>query len=111
RRAGLVRPKTPPAAERIRDFDPQTMSTVIRDLSDLSSLIADIEEDQKDIPILLKQYLKLGGMLLGFNIDPDFSNVLDGLILVDLRRTEQRLLERYMGKEGAKLFLQHHGVG
>ncbi len=109
-RAHLVRPKTPPTAGRIKDFDPQTMSTVIRDLADLSSLIADIEEDHTDIPILLKQYLKLGGMLLGFNIDPDFSNVLDGLILVDLTRTEPRILERYMGKDGVRTFLEYHGL-
>ncbi|MCZ7555161.1 MAG: lysophospholipid acyltransferase family protein [Bacteroidia bacterium] len=106
-RAHLVRPKTPPNAERLRGFDPRTMSTVLRDLSDLSSLVSEIEQDQKDVPILLKQYLKLGGVLLGFNIDPDFSNVLDGLILVDLTKTDRRMLERYMGAEGADAFLRH----
>ncbi len=107
-RARLVRAKLPPRAARLAGFDPSTMSTVVRDLSDLSALIAEIEEDHKDVPILLKQYLKLGGVLLGFNIDPDFSNVLDGLILVDLARTDPRQLERYMGKDGAAAFLAHH---
>ena len=52
---------------------------------------------------------KLGGKLLAFNIDPDFSNVLDGLIMVDLTDTDPRVLSRYMGKEGMKEFLSHHG--
>jgi putative hemolysin len=108
-RARMVRPRTPLQARRLRGFDAKSMSTTLRDLSDLSSLVSDIEEDRKDIPILLKQYLKLGGVLLGFNIDPDFSNVLDGLILVDLTKTDRRLLERYMGKEGAAAFLDAAG--
>ena len=43
------------------------------------------------MPILLKQYLRLGGRLLGFNVDPEFSNVLDVLIMVDLRRTAPKI--------------------
>jgi len=71
-------------------------------------LISSIESDHKGIPILLKQYLKLGGRIAGFNVDPDFGNVLDGLIIVDLTKTEQRMLGRYMGKEGAERFLTYH---
>jgi len=56
---------------------------------------------------LLRQYLKLGGRLLGFNVDPEFSDTLDGLIVVDLLKTERRLLERYLGKEESALFLGH----
>jgi hypothetical protein len=56
------------------------------------------------VPILLKQYLKLGGKLLGFNRDPNFNNVLDGLILVDLRETPQKVLQRYMGEDGLGRF-------
>ena len=60
--------------------------------------------------ILLKQYLRLGGKLLGFNVDPNFSNALDGLIVVDLVKTDLRLLERYMGKEAAGSFLAYHSI-
>ena len=58
----------------------------------------------------LKQYLKLGGRLLGFNVDPEFSNVLDVLIMVDLRRTSRKILNRYMGREGAAAFLAQQRV-
>ena len=60
------------------------------------------------MPILLKQYLRLGGKLLGFNVDPKFSNALDGLIMVDLRQTPAAILQRYFGKEAAATFLQYH---
>lgn len=79
------------------------------DIDGISEVISHIEEDQKGVPILLKNYLKLGACPLGFNVDPDFSDVLDVLVLVDLSKTDPKLLERYMGKDGAAGFLEYHG--
>ena len=76
-------------------------------LDDLSDMVADLEPSREGIPVLLRQYLKLGGKLLGFNVDPEFSDALDGLILVDLTKTEPRLLERYLGKAAASEFLRY----
>jgi len=75
------------------------------DLDDLGALVSDLEPTEVGVPVLLRQYLKLGGKLLGFNVDPQFANVLDGLILVDLTKTEPKLLERYLGKAQAAQFL------
>jgi putative hemolysin len=74
-------------------------------IEELSALVADVESDRKGVPILLKQYLKLGGELVAFNVDRKFADALDGLIVVDLRKTDMRLLERYLGKEGAAAFM------
>ncbi len=82
----------------------------LRDLEEVSRFIAEIEADNKGMPILLRQYLKLGGRLLGFNVDPKFSDVLDVLVMVDLRETPIRTLARYMGRDGAAEFLARHGV-
>jgi putative hemolysin len=106
--ARFVKPRRPFMPRATRGIDVQTTCRVVRNIEDVSSLIEEIESDHKGIPILLKQYLKLGGRLIGFNIDPQFSNVLDGLILVDLTKTEQRILERYMTKQGAEAFLAFH---
>jgi len=76
------------------------------DIDDLSELVSDIEQKRSGVPILLRQYLKLGGKLLGFNVDPKFANTLDGLILVDLTKTDPKLLERYLGKSEARRFLE-----
>jgi putative hemolysin len=75
------------------------------DLTTVSDLIAQLERDGKGVPVLLRQYLKLGGRILGFNVDPAFSNVVDCLLMVDLRQLEPDLLEKYLGKEGAQRFL------
>ncbi len=77
------------------------------DLEDLSDCVADLEPTRTGVPALLRQYLKLGGKLLGFNLDPEFSDALDGLIVVDLTKTEPRLLDRYFGKTEAAEFLKH----
>lgn len=78
------------------------------DIEDLSAMVADIETDQKGIPVLLRQYLKMGGELLGFNVDRNFSDSLDGLIVVDLTRTDPKMLNRYLGVEGSARFLEYH---
>jgi len=100
-----VRPRTPYRAKRSPGGPGPSR---LRSLDEVSGFVAELEADEKGVPILLKQYLRLGGRLLGFNVDPDFSNVLDILIAVDLRRTEPRTLVRYMGREGARLFAGHH---
>jgi hypothetical protein len=79
----------------------------LRDIEDLSRLVETIEADGKGVPVLLIQYLKLGGRLLGFNIDPEFSDALDGLIMVDLRAADPRMLARYMGHDGAAAYLSY----
>jgi putative hemolysin len=78
------------------------------DLQTLSALLAGLEPDGKGTPVLLRQYLKLGGRVLGFNIDPDFGNSLDCLLLVDLRRTEPRALQKYMSAAAWQSFRQLH---
>jgi hypothetical protein len=77
------------------------------DIDALSAVIADFETDQKGVPVLLRQYLKLGGRLVAFNVDAAFSDTLDGLIVVDVTRTERRTLERYMGVQAARQYLEY----
>ncbi len=78
------------------------------DLSAISELISEIEPDHKGVPILLKQYLKLGGSILEFNVDRQFNNAIDGLILVDLLETDAKVLGKYMGRESAQQFIAAH---
>lgn len=90
---------------------PWNVSTLCRNLADMdlfSELIATIEKRERTLPVLLRQYIKLGGKVLGFNVDPNFSDVLDALIVVDLTRAEPSLLEKTMGREAARCFLSLH---
>jgi putative hemolysin len=80
----------------------------IKDIDHISRAVAQIEQDSKGVPVLLKQYLKLGGRILAFNSDDQFSDSLDGLIVVDMRRAEPQTLARYMGPAGVESFLAWH---
>jgi len=82
--------------------------SLLSDIDHISEMVSQIEKDEKGVPILLKQYLKLGGTLLGFNVDEQFCDALDGLIMVDLAKTDPRVLRRYMGAEGTEKFLDYH---
>jgi putative hemolysin len=106
--AGLIEPRRPFRPGFLRRWDCRSMCRALRDLDELSQPITDIEADGKGLPILLRQYAKIGGKLLGFNVDRKFSNVLDGLVVVDLRQTEPAVLERYMGREAAANFRNIH---
>jgi hypothetical protein len=54
--------------------------------------------------VLLRHYLRLNATLLGFNLDPEFGNCIDGLIMVDLRTSDPKLLKRFMGEAGYGTF-------
>ena len=79
-----------------------------RSVEELMRVIGDIEQGEKGVPVLLRQYLRLGGRLLGFSRDGAFADALDGLVMVDLRRIEPAILARYMGKAGMAAFRAHH---
>ncbi len=71
---GRVRARTPfrRRSQVAADFASEQL-----DLDELSNLVSDIEGDGRGAPVLLRQYLRLGGRLLGFNVDPEFSDPLD----------------------------------
>lgn len=107
--AGFVKARKPLQSKSLKGWDIDAAARLLKDdVEDLSQLISCVEKDGKGVPVLLKQYLKLGGMIAGFNVDPAFGNVLDGLIMVDLTKTEPRMLERYLSKDGSRQFLTYH---
>jgi hypothetical protein len=106
--AGLIEARRPFRPTRLRRWDCSAMRYALHDLDELSQPVSDVECDGKGLPILIRQYAKIGGKILGFNVDRKFSDVLDGLLVADLRRTKFGLLERYMGREGLATFREHH---
>ncbi len=106
--ADLIHARTPFRAPKLRRWDCGALCSLLQDLDQLAEPISDVEEDGKGLPILLKQYAKVGGRLVGFNLDRKFSDVVDGLVIVDLRQTDPSVLERYMGKQGYAGFRGFH---
>lgn len=107
---GMVAPRKPFKTRKSRGLMRELVSLRLSDAEDCSALISSIETDGKGIPVLLKHYLRLNGSILSFNVDAAFSNVLDGLIMVDMLKTDPRLPSKMMGANAWAAYLAHHGV-
>jgi hypothetical protein len=77
----------------------------------LGSLIEDREPDGKGVPVLLRHYLKLGARTIGFNVDADFGDALDCLIVLDLRTVPVATLQKYMSDESLQRFRSYWRLG
>jgi putative hemolysin len=53
------------------------------DINRVEKVVSDVESGYK-IPVLLKKYLEINARIIGFNVDPDFNNCLDGLMILDV---------------------------
>jgi putative hemolysin len=105
---GAVKARRPLRGNLVQKWETAALCSLLPDVEDLSAPIADLEPDGKGIPILVRQYVKLGGKLLAFSVDPQFGNTLDGFVMVDLTRTSPEILARYMGKDSAREFITWH---
>ena len=108
--AGSVKARRPLRGNFVQKWELEALCSLLPDVDDLTGPIADLEPDGKGIPILVKQYLRLGGKLLAFSIDPRFANTLDGFVMVDLRETPPEILGRYMGKDAMREFFAWHSA-
>ncbi len=97
--AGMVRAYNPPRAYELLSEDARLLPAGMADPRLLVASVSAIEPDGKGIPVLLRQYLRLGGKMLSFGIDEDFGGTLDCLVLVDLTKTPERILKRYCGNK------------
>jgi putative hemolysin len=106
--ASQVRPLHPMRSRFWGLVDRSSFCRSVRDVEEVSALVSEIEAESVGVPVLWRQYLKLNATVLSFNVDPAFNDSLDGLVLVDLRRTEPHVLRKYMGEVGAAQFLAYH---
>jgi putative hemolysin len=67
------------------------IETSERDINKIEHIIEETEPGYR-IPILLKKYMEINAKIIGFNIDPKFNNCLDGLMILDLYDTPQKLI-------------------
>jgi putative hemolysin len=76
------------------NLDKDLLSEGSHSIKGLDDLISDIEIGRMRIPVLLRQYLALNGKIIGFNIDPKFSDCLDGFLMVDMETIPENMLEK-----------------
>ncbi|MDX6765494.1 MAG: lysophospholipid acyltransferase family protein [Candidatus Methylacidiphilales bacterium] len=107
-RKRMTRAQHPPRPPWVPGLGLDAAGARMQTIEDVSALISEIENDGKGVPVLLRHYLKLNARLINFNVDPAFSDALDGLVVVDLRESEPKLLQRFMGKDGLESFAHYH---
>ncbi|MFM7133520.1 MAG: lysophospholipid acyltransferase family protein, partial [Planctomycetota bacterium] len=101
--AKLVTPRHPPERRSVEAWTERETAEATADLQQVERIIDEIERGERAVPVLLRQYLRLNAKLLAFNVDPDFGDVVDALMLVDIAQIDERILRYYLGDEGFAL--------
>lgn len=99
-----------PRKEFNPQFDPRFDSRIIidnaeKDISKVEKVVSDIDGGYR-IPVLLKKYLEVNAKIIGFNVDPDFNNCIDGLIMLDVYKFPAdfvRALSKDMSEENVRM--------
>ena len=75
-------------------IDIETLTAGHSSLKNLDGLIAEIETKHVKVPVLLRQYIGLNAKIICFNIDPKFSDSLDGFLVLDLHNVPQDMIDK-----------------
>jgi putative hemolysin len=98
--AQFLKPRKP-FKPKVDKVDVEMLAASLGDqLQSLDNLIEDIEPAHIRIPVLFRQYLKLNARFISFNLDPNFSDVLDGFIILNLRDVPPDMLEALKKEAG-----------
>jgi putative hemolysin len=77
----------------LSDVNLQLALKELPDIEALENFLEHIEPHYFRLPILLKQYIRQNARFIGFNLDPNFNDALDGLMLLDLLNVRPDTIE------------------
>lgn len=72
------------------------------ELNELDDFIQKINPIKIRLPVLMKQYLKQNAKFIGFNLDPNFSDALDGFMILNVKNLPNKTIE-LLSQEKEKL--------
>lgn len=105
---GLVESKLAPKPLQKREWMLPEYDFLLADMDVAAKLVHEIEPDGRQIPILVKQYMKMGGKVVRFNVDPDFNYCIDGMVAIRVSEADPRMMRRYMGAEAFAEYCKMH---
>lgn len=73
-------------------FDAQTFAA-LNSMDIIDKFIRDTDGTRATMPALLKRYMDIGGEVLSFNVDRKFSDTLDALMILDIRKITPHKIE------------------
>jgi hypothetical protein len=91
--AAHLRPRIPFKLKQTKVDLPFLIEIFGNDINNLDKFIEGIEPSANRMPVLLRQYVRQNARFVGFNIDPNFSDALDGFIILDLKNLPKSTLE------------------
>ncbi|TAF44503.1 MAG: lysophospholipid acyltransferase family protein [Sphingobacteriales bacterium] len=94
--ADMVKPRKKFKVD-LSTIDAEVLTASGDSLKSLDSLISEIETTHIKVPVLLRQYIALNAKIICFNIDPKFSNSLDGFLVLDMENVPMDMIEK-LGK-------------
>ncbi len=65
----------------------------IDDIELINRIVTDIEQGRRSVPVLIRKYLDLQSSVLGFNVDHDFCDALDALMILDMTEIPDKKIE------------------
>lgn len=90
--AAFITPRQPFTVP-LHDINLQAALEELEDIEALENFLEHIEPDYFRLPVLLKQYVRQNARFIGFNLDPNFNDALDGLMLLDLQNVRRETIE------------------
>ena len=103
-----VRPKAPyapdlgkPWQDFVGDHAPMGMKIV-------SHLVKSLEANERDVPVLIRHYHKLGARFVSAAVDAAFNNTPGLLLSLDVPNIPQKYLKQYL-REGAEAYVNYPG--
>ncbi len=91
--AKLVRPRKP-FRVKTKSVNTRLLAEMLHGQFDaLETFVEAIEPEHFKVPVLFRQYLKQNAKFIAFNVDPNFSDCLDGLMILDLRNLPVSTIE------------------
>ncbi|MFN0013593.1 MAG: lysophospholipid acyltransferase family protein [Saprospiraceae bacterium] len=91
--AKLVRPRKPFRVKH-KSVNTRLLAEMLHGQFDaLDNLVEAIEPEHFKVPVLFRQYLRQNARFIAFNVDPNFSDCLDGLMILDLRDLPANTIE------------------
>lgn len=104
----LAAPRIPFEFDAAADFSSFNKASDETEYKQAYSLLKEkLDASGVKVPVLYKQYVELcepgGCEFLGFNIDPQFSNCVDALILVHVGAIKEKKHQRYIESHAAAM--------
>ena len=87
---------TNPFVPNYLSVDPDALLDNVKDIDAFDRLLYTMSDCQYRLPVLLRKYINCGARIACFNVDPLFSNSLDGLIVHRLSSFPQNTLKSFL---------------